>query len=65
MSADDAFTSGEDFLQKLDSGELDDNLANEIKRLSVEQLEVVASKLIEREGTDKEPGVPPRLSRLD
>jgi hypothetical protein len=37
------------FIQKMDSGELDGNLASEIKKLSREQLEEIVQILMERD----------------
>ena len=48
MPTDSDFNSPQDFIQKMDSGELDGNLASEIKKLTREQLEGIAQILVER-----------------
>jgi len=49
MPTDNDFNFLQDFLQKMDSGELDGNLVSEIKRLTREQLEKIAQILVERD----------------
>ena len=44
----------QDFLAKMDAGELDGNFAAELKNLTQEQLERVAEILMDREETRRE-----------
>jgi hypothetical protein len=45
----DKYDSFQDFLTKMDAGELDGNFNRELKKLSHEQLEELASVLMERD----------------
>ena len=49
MPTDNNFKSSQDFMQKMDSGELDGNLASEINKLTREQLEEIVHILMERD----------------
>jgi hypothetical protein len=53
MPTDNDFKSPQDFIQKMDSGELDGNLASEIKKLTREQLEGIAQILTERDARSR------------
>jgi hypothetical protein len=64
MPADFQYKSAQDFVDKMDSGELDWNLIGEIKNLSKEQLDEVASVLMERDSQTSEPNDPPPASHL-
>ena len=55
MPANNGYTTPEDFLQKMDNGDLDGNLVSEIQKLSPVQLEEVASTLMKRETAAKDP----------
>ena len=46
---DNDFTFLQDFMQRMDSGELDGELANEIKKLTGEQLAEIVQILMERD----------------
>jgi hypothetical protein len=46
----------QEFLDKMDSGELDRSLSAEIKNLSKEQLEELAQVLMSRNTTPRRPG---------
>ena len=48
---DDVYKSTQDFLDRMDSGELDRSLPTEIKKLSKEQLEELAQILVSRNTT--------------
>jgi hypothetical protein len=48
LPTDNDFKSPQDFMQKMDSGELDGNLASGIKKLTREQLEEIVQILMER-----------------
>jgi hypothetical protein len=48
MSAED-YKSQQDFLEKMDAGDLDGNFIGELKKLTREQLEEVAQALADRE----------------
>ena len=47
--ADDPYKTAQDFLQKMDAGELDGNLHIETKKLTSEQLDEVAQVLMARD----------------
>jgi len=49
MPTDNDSKSPQDFIQKMDSGELDWNVASEIKKLTREQLEEIVQILMERD----------------
>jgi hypothetical protein len=49
MPTDNDSKSPNDFIQKMDSGELDGNLASEIKKLTREQLAEIVQILMERD----------------
>jgi hypothetical protein len=53
MPTDNDFKSPQDFIQKMDSGELDGNLASEIKKLTREQLEGIAQILMDRDARSR------------
>ena len=50
MQHDSKYDSFQDFLAKMDSGELDGSFTSELKKLSKEQLEELARVLMERDG---------------
>jgi hypothetical protein len=49
MLHDDKYDSFQDFLTKMDSGDLDGHFSSELKKLSKEQLEQLAQVLMERD----------------
>ena len=51
MPADDDYKTVQDFLEKMDSGELDGIFTNEPKKLTKEQLEQLAQILVNRDTT--------------
>jgi len=50
----DKYDSSQEFLAKMDAGDLDDHFSAELKKLSQEQLEQVAHALMERESKRRE-----------
>jgi hypothetical protein len=49
MQHNDRYDSFQDFLAKMDSGDLDGSFTSELKKLSKEQLEELAKVLMERD----------------
>lgn len=55
MPDEDAYPSPEDFLRRMDAGELDRTFNEELKKISIEQLQEVANQLIQREADRGKP----------
>jgi hypothetical protein len=53
LPTDNEYESPEDFLKKMDSGNLDVGLSSALRKLSREQIEEVARVLIERDARSK------------